>query len=81
MNLLLSLFSEIASVLLFQQLSTDEGVPYTPDERLNWLMIVAAVAVLAILVFVLLKVFRGLQRSRNSEVAKERTDSSKTPEE
>ncbi len=66
--------------LLLQKLSTEEGVPYTPLEGPSWLLILAAVAVLAALVFVLLKVFRGLQKSRESEVSKERTNSAETPE-
>ena len=65
---------------LFQKLSTEEGVPYTPLEGPSWLLILAAVAVLVVLVFVLLKVFRGLQKSRHSEVSKEQADSAKTPE-
>ena len=44
------------------------------------MLILAAVAVLVVLVFVLLKVFRGLQKSRHSEVSKEQADSAKTPE-
>lgn len=66
--------------LLFQKLSTEEGVPYTPLEGPSWLLILAAVTVLVVLVFVLLKVFRGLQKSRESEVSKEASNSSKTPE-
>lgn len=67
--------------LLLQQLSTDEGIPYTPQEGPSWLLILAAVAVLVALVFVLLKVFRGLQSSRDSETSKEQANSAATPEE
>jgi hypothetical protein len=80
MNLFLFLVSKMTSSLLLQKLSTDEGVPYTPLEGPGWLLILAAVAVLAALVFVLLKVFRGLQKSRASEADKEQADSVKTPE-
>lgn len=80
MNLLLFLLSEVNSLFLFQKLSTEEGVPYTPQEGPGWLLILAAVAVLAVVVFVLLKVFRGLQQSRESETSKEETNSAETPE-
>ena len=75
------LFSAAKTTLLFQKLSTEEGVPYTPLEGPSWLLILAAVAVLVVLVLVLLKVFRGLQQSRESEINKEGTNSAKTPEE
>lgn len=80
MNLFLFLVAKIIPSLLLQKLSTEEGVPYTPLEGPSWLLIVAAVAVLVVLVFVLLKVFRGMQKSRESEVSKEQADSAKTPE-
>lgn len=80
MNILLFLLSEIPPIFLFQQLSTEEGIPYTPQEGPDWVLILAAVAVLAVLVFVLLKVFRGLQKSRESETSKEETNSARTPE-
>ena len=81
MNILLTIFSPIAYVLLFQKLSTEDGVPYEPNEGPDWILILVAVAVLSVLVFVLLKVFRGLQRSRESENSKEVTSSSESPEE
>jgi hypothetical protein len=80
MNILVITALNMLYTLLLQQLSTDDGVPYTPLEGPSWLLILAAVAVLAALVFVLLKVFRGLQRSRDSEVDKEQADSARTPE-
>ncbi len=80
MSLLFYVLAETFGVLLFQKLSTEEGVPYTPNEGPSWLIILAAVAVLAILVFVLLKVFKGLQQSRNREGAKEQASSSQNPE-
>ena len=80
MNLLLVLFSPIAHILLFQKLSTEDGVPYEPNEGPDWILILIAVAVLSVLVFVLLKVFKGLQRSRESEGEREVTDSAQTPE-
>lgn len=80
MNTMLLLFSEANSLFLFQKLSTEEGVAYTPQEGPGWILILAAVAVLVVLVFVLLKVFRGLQKSRESETSKEETNSAKTPE-
>lgn len=71
---------KIAAILLFQGTTTDEGVPYTPqDAGPGWLLVVAAVLVLVALVFVLLKVFRGMQKSRKSEVAQEKADSPRTP--
>ena len=75
------LLSAAKTVLLFQKLSTEEGVTYTPLEGPSWLLILAAVAVLVVLVLVLLKVFRGLQQSRESEINKEGANSAKTPEE
>ena len=81
MNLFLFLASKTIPSLLLQKLSTEEGVPYTPLEGPSWLLILAAVAVLVVLVLVLLKVFRGLQQSRESEINKEGTNSAKTPEE
>ena len=80
MNLLLALVFQIAHVLLFQQLSTEDGVPYDPNDGPGWLLIVVAVAVLTVLVFILLKVFKGLQKSRESEDNKEERNSSQTPE-
>ena len=80
MNILFSLTANTVP-FLFQKLSTEEGVPYTPLEGPSWLLILAAVAVLVVLVFVLLKVFRGLQQSRESETDKEEANSAKTPEE
>ena len=80
MHLLFALFSETLAVFLFQKLSEPEGVPYTPYETSGWLVIVVAIAILAILVFVLLKVFKGLQRSRDRENAKEQTSSTQSPE-
>ncbi len=59
-----------ALLLLFQEAgnSTDEGVPYTPQEGFGGpLLWVAGAAVVAIVVFVVVKVFRGIQRSRNLE--------------
>ena len=79
MSLLFYLFAETFGALLFQKLSTEEGIPYTPLEGPGWLLIGAAVAVLVILVFVLLKVFKGLQRSRDSENTKEQTNSAQSP--
>lgn len=79
MNLLLSSTAKTVP-FLFQKLSTEEGIPYTPLEGPSWLLILAAVAVLVVLVFVLLKVFRGLQKSRENEASKERSNSAKTPE-
>lgn len=81
MNLLFAFLSEIAAVFLFQKLSTEEGVPYTPqDAGPGWLLYGAVVLVLVAVVFVLIKVFRGMQRSRDSEVEKERSGSARTPE-
>ncbi len=80
MNLFIFTVSKMIPSLLLQKLSTEEGIPYTPLEGPSWLLILAAVAVLAALVFVLLKVFRGLQKSRDSEVSKEQANSAKTPE-
>lgn len=83
MNSLILLFSSfvLATILLFQGTAADEEVPYTPQEGgPGWLLVGAAVLVLVALVFVLLKVFRGMQRSRKSEVAQEKTDSPRTPE-
>ena len=80
MNLLLVIYSEILNLLLFQKLSTEDGVPYEPNEGPDWILIVVAVAVLGVLVFVLLRVFRGLQQSREKEDNKEVSDSSQTPE-
>ena len=65
MNALLVLFSQFTHILLFQQLSTEDGIPYEPNEGPDWILIVVAVAVLSVLVFVLLKVFRGLDRKRH----------------
>lgn len=64
MTLLFALF------LFFQEAgnATDEGVPYTPQEGFGGpLLWIAAAAVVAIVVFVVVKVFRGIQRSRNLE--------------
>lgn len=80
MNVFGSTTLNMIYALLLQQLSTEEGVPYTPLEGPGWLLILAAVAVLAALVFVLLKVFRGLQKSRHTEVSKEQSNSAGTPE-
>ena len=80
MSLLPAILTDLTAILLFQKLSTEDGIPYEPNEGPDWILIVVAVAVLAVLVFVLLKVFRGLQRSRDSEQEKERTNSSATPE-
>ena len=79
MSLLVATLTEFTHILLFQKLSTDDGIPYEPNEGPDWILIVVAVAVLAVLVFVLLKVFRGLQRSRDSEQDREGADSSATP--
>ena len=81
MNLFLAFLFKTIPVLLFQQLSTEEGVPYEPNDGPGWILIVLAVVVLAALVFVLLRVFKGLQRSRESEINKEGAGSSQAPEE
>lgn len=79
MNILFNLLFGAIYVLL-QNPPADDGVPYTPqDAGPGWLLIGAVILVLAALVFVLLKVFRGMQKSRDQEVSKERTDSSGTP--
>ena len=60
----------IALLLFFQEAgnSTDEGVPYTPQEGFGGpLLWIAAVAVLAVVAFVVIKVFKSIQRSRNLE--------------
>ena len=60
----------LALLLFFQEAgnSTDEGVPYTPQEGFGGpLLWIAAVAVVAVVVFVVVKVFKGIQRSRNLE--------------
>lgn len=80
MNSLLVILAKLAHVLLFQKLSTEEGEPYQPYDGPDWILILVAVVVLSVLVFVLLKVFRGLQRSRDSETDKEEADSPATPE-
>lgn len=79
MNSLLILFSSLAYPLLFQKLSTDDGIPYEPNDGPDWILILVAVVVLAALVFVLLKVFKGLQRSRESEGSREVKDSARAP--
>ena len=81
MNLFLVFLLKTIPVLLFQQLSTEDGVPYEPNDGPGWILIVLALVVLSALVFVLLRVFKGLQRSRESEVSKEQTSSSQAPEE
>lgn len=63
----LSIFSLL---LLFQDdiTSNNDGVPYTPTEGFGgWLLWAAGIAVLAILAFVVIKVFRNIQRSRHLE--------------
>ncbi len=80
MNSLLSLVMHSITLLFLQNPPADEGVPYTPqDAGPGWLLIGAVILVLAVVVFVLLKVFRGLQRSRESEVAEESKDSAQAP--
>ena len=57
--------------------STDEGVAYTPQEGFGGpLLWIAAAAVVAIVVFVVVKVFRGIQRSRSLERMAESANSS-----
>ena len=74
-----SLLAILTHVFLFQKLSTEDGIPYEPREGPEWLLILIAVIVIAVLVFVLLKVFKGLQRSRDSERDKEQSNSSAAP--
>ena len=69
-----------ALLLLFQEAgnSTDEGVPYTPQEGFGGpLLWIAGAAVVAIVVFVVVKVFRSIQRSRNLE---RMTEAANSPE-
>ena len=81
MNSLLALVIGNITLLFLQNPPADEGVPYTPQEGgPGWLLIGATVLVLAVVVFVLVKVFKGLQSSRESEVAKESKDSSQAPQ-
>ncbi|WKN43643.1 hypothetical protein [Tunicatimonas pelagia] len=59
-----------ALLLFFQEAgnATDEGVPYTPQEGFGGpLLWIAAAAVLVIVAFVVIRVFRRMQRSRNLE--------------
>jgi len=59
-----------ALLLFFQEAgnSTDDGVPYTPLEGFGGpLLWIAGAAVVAIVIFVVVKVFRGIQRSRDLE--------------
>nr|WKN36393.1 hypothetical protein K4G66_28950 [Tunicatimonas sp. TK19036] len=73
----LALFSLL---LLFQEgiTSTEDGVPYTPNEGPNWLLILAAVATVAIVAIVVTKVFKGIARSRNQERIAEDSNSAKS---
>mgnify|MGYP001057353528 CR=1 FL=1 len=66
-------------LLFFQEAgnATDEGVPYTPQEGFGGpLLWIAAVAVLAVVVFVVVRVFKRMQRSRNLERMAEDANSS-----
>lgn len=58
--------------------STEDGVPYTPNEGPNWLLIVAAVVTVAIVAIVVTKVFKGIARSRNSERMAEGSNTTKS---
>ena len=81
MNTLLNPLFGLVTFLLFQNPPADDGIAYTPqDAGPGWLLYGAVVLVLAALVFVLIKVFRGLQKSRSREDSKEETDSPSAPE-
>ncbi|MGB3584966.1 MAG: hypothetical protein WBA23_00430 [Tunicatimonas sp.] len=61
----------IYTLLIFLQDSgnaTDDGVAYSPQEGFGGpLLWIAAAAVLAVVAFVVIKVFKSIQRSRNLE--------------
>lgn len=58
--------------------STEDGVPYTPNEGPGWILAVVAVITIAIVAVVVFRVFKGIQRSRNLERIAEDSHSPKS---